>query len=157
MPKPRPTRADLLARTARRIGTAPRRLLPSQLVDLEICHLQTIDGITSADAGREHLIAYVGSVLTFGRMAELSGLGQEHMLPLHELAARLIERYTTTGRVRFTGPELQMAREGSALMAELARAVDYEHAAAAADWSEAELQRRLGAMAAGPRLEAATC
>jgi hypothetical protein len=58
---------------------------------------------------------------------------------------KLIEGFTTTGRIVFTGPEYQAAKLGVDLMDELARIVDRPTAVAAAEWSEERLQHIVAA------------
>jgi len=58
-----------------------------------------------------------------------------------EVAARLCERWSRTGRVLFDGPDMQLARDGVAYMDQLAELVDTSTAWQAAAWSQREVAR----------------
>jgi hypothetical protein len=70
------------------------------------------------------------------------------------LCESVLQRYGRTGRVGFSGPELQTAAEGVQVMDQLAEAVDRPTAVAAADWSEALINRLAVEGAANARLTA---
>lgn len=119
-------------------GMRPK-LRGDQVLDLSLVHAMNLDAIARGDAGEALLWDWVGSVLTWSKAAELSGAGIAEMNEQLELSNRLIERYRQTGKVRFTGPDYQLAKDGLQVMDELAKLVDKHVAIQAADWSEARL------------------
>ncbi len=119
-------------------GLRPR-LTPDQLLDLGLVHHQQLDALVTGQATEATLWDLVGSVLTWSRVAELLQLGTEEMLEQMALATRLVERYRATGVISLQPNEAELARDGVAVMTELARIVDRPTAVAAADWSEAKL------------------
>ena len=120
-------------------GLRPK-LRRDQLRDLSLCHLETLDAIAKGDAKSATLWDFAGAALTWSKAAELMQIGEAEMTAQLELALSLIERYRRTGRVAFTGPEYQAAKDGVAVMDELARIVDHQRAVIAAEWSERRLQ-----------------
>jgi hypothetical protein len=128
-------------------GLRPR-LASGQVRDLGLVHIETLDAIAGGTAGEQQLWDFVGAALTWSRAAEFSGLGVDEMAEQLELAKRLVERFKRTGRVLFDGPDYQLAKTGQLVMDELARRVDRPAAIAAADWSEAEINRRAAALQA---------
>lgn len=73
MKRPRPTKAELLARMQHLV---PRpKLRPGQLVDLGLCHLQNFETIVQGSADTEVMWHYVESVLTWWRVAQALGAG----------------------------------------------------------------------------------
>lgn len=124
-------------------GLRPR-LAPEQLLDLGLAHVVNLDAIARGEADESLLWQWVGGVLTWSRVAIMLDRGAPEMLEQVRLATRLVQRYGRTGRVLFTGTDYQIAKDGVALMDELARLVDRPTAIAAADWSE----RKVAQMAA---------
>lgn len=137
-PNPRPTKAQLLARMPRAFRP---RLDASQRRDLGLCHIEALDSIVRGEANEQTLWDWVGSVLTWSKTAELLSTGVEEMTLQLDLATRLINRYRATGRIGFTGPDLQLAKVGVMVMDELATITDQPTASQAADWSEAMLAK----------------
>lgn len=137
----------------------PRGLRPKlsagQVRDLALVHVVNLDAIARGEADAGMLWDLAGAVLTWWRVAELCGLGMPEMAVQLRLVEQLIERYKRTGRVGFSGPDYQMAKVGLEVMDQLARVVDKPTAIAAAEWSEAEINRRAAAVAV--RQEHATC
>lgn len=121
-------------------GLRPK-LSQSQVLDLGLVHAINLDAIAKGDADPGMLWDLVGSVMTWSRAAELSGIGVPEMVDQLDLVVRLIERYKRTGLVRFSGPDYQLAKLGLEVMDQLARTVDKAVAIAAADWSEIEVNR----------------
>ena len=130
-------------------GLRPR-LRRDQLRDLALCHLEALDSIARGDAKSATLWDFAGAALTWSKAAELMGIGEAEMTAQLELALSLIERYRRTGRVAFSGPEYQAAKDGVAVMDQLAEIVDHPRAVIAAEWSE----RRLNAIEAQSRAAA---
>mgnify|MGYP000928038812 FL=1 len=131
-------------------GLRPK-LRRDQLRDLALCHLEALDSIARGDATSATLWDFAGAALTWSKAAELMGIGEAEMTAQLELALSLIERYKRTGRVLFTGREYQDAKDGVAVMEQLAEIVDHPRAVIAAEWSE----RRLQAIEAQSRARAA--
>jgi hypothetical protein len=140
----RPTRSELLARMPRafrpRLDTLQRR-------DLALCHNVNLDAIATGQAEASMLWDFLGGVLLWHRAATLLGVGVDEMAPQLEVATRLVERYSHTGRVAFDGPDYQLAKIGVALMDELASLVDRPTATAAAEWSQVECDTIAAAVA----------
>lgn len=120
-------------------GLRPK-LRRDQLRDLALCHLEALDSIARGDATSATLWDFAGAALTWSKAAELMQIGEAEMTAQLELALSLIERYRRTGRVLFTGREYQDAKDGVAVMDQLAEIVDHPRAVIAAEWSERRLQ-----------------
>ena len=138
MKRCRPTRDELLARMPRAFRP---RLTRDQVNELGICHHENHDAIVSGSADWDVMWNYVGSVLTWWRVSRDLQAGLEEMDVQLQVATRLVERYGRHGVVRFDGPDLQLARLGVGYMDDLAELVDKPTAMAAAEWSEAEVNR----------------
>lgn len=138
MARHRPTKAQLLARLPRAFRP---KLDTLQQRDLALYHNVNLDAIATGQAEASMLWDFLGGVLLWHRAAELMGVGVVEMAPQIEVATRLVERYSRTGRVAFDGPDYQLAKIGVVLMDELAGLVDRPTAIAAADWSQAECDR----------------
>lgn len=135
--KPRrhvPSKAALVARLPRWLRP---KLDPSQTLDLALVHTTNFDLIRTGQADEEVLFQWLGGTLTFSAIATMLGLGEPEMAQQRDLALAVLARHTRTGRAVFTGPELQLARDGIDVMDALARMVDRPTACRAADWSEA--------------------
>lgn len=132
---------ELLARMPRVFRP---KLASDQVRDLGLAHIVNLDAIATGDAGEAILWQYMGGVLTWSRAAQLLGQGEAEMAEQVALLERLIERFQRTGRVVFTGPEYQLAKDGVLVMDLLAAVVDRPTAVMAADWGE----RRMNDLAA---------
>lgn len=117
-------------------GLRPR-LTKQQLVDLGLAHLANLDALATGQADEDILWQWVGGCLTWSRVADLLGVGQEEMVAQLQLVTSVVQRYGRTGRAGFTGPEYQLAKLGVAYMDDLAEIVDKPTALAAVAWSEA--------------------
>jgi hypothetical protein len=132
-----------MPRTIRRtvVDTTPRWLRPrlsrSQVLDLQLLHIEYLDHIHSGQATVHTLWEWAALVFTWSRVAELLGLGVEEMAPQLHVVTALVERYGATGRVEFRGPEYDAARIGTIVMDTLAERTDAETARTATHWSEA--------------------
>lgn len=126
-------KSHLIARLHR--GLRPK-LDRSQIVDLAVAHNTNHGLIMRGQADEAVLWQWVGGMLTWYRVAVLLGEGEPEMRAQLELAQSVLQRYGRTGRVGFSGPELQRSVEGVQVMDQLAANVDQPTAAAAADWSE---------------------
>jgi hypothetical protein len=107
-----------------------------QLLDIELAHLENLDGIHAGEQNVTLLWHLVEAVFTWSKVAELLKRHEAEMALQLEMATRVVERYGQTGRVEFDGLEYQVARRGVGVMNELARATDVATAQAAATWSE---------------------
>ena len=141
MKRQRPGKAELLARFARMHPSVRPKLRPDQLLDLSLCHNINLDAIATGTAEPGMLWDFTGCVLTWWKVARLLNAGTAEMDQQLELATQLVERYSRTNRVLFTGPDLQLARDGVVVMDQLAALVDVPTATAAANWSEREGSR----------------
>lgn len=153
MKRPRriPTTEQLLDRLP--AGLRPKLSKP-QLVALSTCNHVNLDAIATGKAQPSILWDFLGGVLMWHRAAELMGVGVAEMAPQLEVATRLVERYSRTGRVAFDGPDYQLAKYGVMVMDELAKGLDYPTAQAAAEWAQAECDR-MAAVAADQQRAAA--
>jgi hypothetical protein len=69
----------------------------------------------------------------------MRGEGEPEMAAQAVVVASMRDRYARTGRVAFSGPEYQTAKEGVAVMNALAEATDLATAQCAADLAELAL------------------
>ena len=117
-----------------------RGLLPKldagQRRDLQLLHLQMVDSIASGDANEATIWHGFRTCATWLYVARQLERGVPEMQTLLGVYQALLERYGRTGRVVFTGPELQQARTGVEVMEALADIVDLPTAAAASTWSQ---------------------
>lgn len=122
------------------IARLPRGLRPkldrSQIIDLSLAHTTNHGLIRTGQADEAVLWQWVGGMLTWYRVAVLLEEGEPEMRTQLLLCESVLQRYGRTGRIGFTGPELQLSAEGVHVMDKLAVTVDQPTAAAAADWSE---------------------
>ena len=137
----RPGKAELLARFARVHPSVLPGLRPDQLRDLSLCHNVNLDAIATGTAEPSMLWDFTGCVLTWWKVSRLLDAGTAEMDLQLELATQLVERYSRTRRVLFTGPDLQLARDGVVVMDQLAAMVNVPTATVAANWSEREVTR----------------
>ena len=129
-------------RTPRRIWlpVPPRGLRPllacDQVRDLSLVHNVNLDSIATGQADEATLWQTVAGALTWSRIADRLGLGEDEMaMQLHMLEG-VVQRYSRSGKVGFTGTEYQLAKRGVLVQDELARIVDRHTAVEAAEWSE---------------------
>jgi len=137
MRRPIPRRADkssLIARLHR--GLRPR-LDRDQIISLGLAHTTNHGLIRTGQADEDVLWQWVGGMLTWHRVAVLLGVGEPEMQAQLLLCESVLQRYGRTGKIGFSGPELQASAEGVQVMDQLAAEVDQPTASAAADWSEA--------------------
>ncbi len=118
----------------------PRGMRPrfdaARLRTIGLAHLENLDAIARGGADVQTLWDMAEAAFTWVRVAELMHVGLPEIAPQLELAARVIERYGRTGKIAFTGPEYQLAKDGCAVMDALAAEVDVPTAEAAALWSD---------------------
>jgi hypothetical protein len=147
--KPRRTRTLARSGLPAQLPPALRCFAPklsaSQQRDLGLCHLQNLDAIAKGEANPDVLWHWVGGTLTWCCVAASLERGIDEMKQQADLVDAVVDRFTRTGRIVFTGPEYQAAKLGVDLMDELARIVDRPTAVAAAEWSEERLQHIVAA------------
>ncbi len=131
------TKAELVARLPRLVRP---KLDRAQVRDLALCHVLALDDIAQGRATEERLWDWVGGVLTWHYTAHALGVLTAEMTAAGEMAHRLIQRFEQTGRVGFSGPDYQLAKDAVAWMDELAERTDQPTAAQAAEWSERTVQ-----------------
>jgi hypothetical protein len=134
----RPTKADLIHRLPR--GLRPGLTL-DQREDLGMCHNVHLDALHAGTADEETLWQWVGSMLTWSKLAQLIRRGEPEMAAILELATRVIDRYGRTGRIHLEGHEYEIARDGVIVMDMLAIHADRANAIQAAEWSEEQVNR----------------
>lgn len=117
----------------------PPPLSPDQIRDLGIVHHQNIDAIAKGEADEAILRDWVGGILTWSEAARLTGNGVPELDAQLALSNEVIERYKRTGRVGFTGTQLQLARDGAGYMDQLAEITPKHVAEQAADWCDKQL------------------
>jgi hypothetical protein len=120
-------------------GLRPK-LTAAQVRDLDTTHLQTLDDIANGRGTEASLQQWAGAVATWLNVAQMVGIGVPEMQQQADVVESLTARFNKTGRVLFSGPELQRARVGVAVMNELAVLTDASTARVAADIAEATLQ-----------------
>ena len=142
-------RSALIARLHR--GLRPR-LQRDQIIDLALAHTTNHDLLRAGKADESVLWQWVGGMLTWYRVAVLLDLGEPEMRVQLLLAESVLQRYGRTGRIGFSGPELQTSAEGVQVMDQLAAAVDQATASRACDWSEEMVNQMAANGAAQARL-----
>ncbi len=143
----RARRHDSLAATGRHPRTrAASTKLPADVVTaLSLANNGNLDSMARGDGSTTLLWQMMGGVLTFQRIAQVLGQGAAEMARQADLMHSLLDRYQRTGRVGFSGPEYQLAKEGVLVMDLLAAETDQATAIAAAAWSEAQIRAMVDA------------
>ncbi|MBN8493415.1 MAG: hypothetical protein J0M00_18560 [Burkholderiales bacterium] len=125
----------------------PRGLRPKldkgQLFDLSMAHNQNVDAVAKGDANETTLWHLVESAYTWSRAAELLHFGELEMTQQLHMLEGVLARYHRTRRIGFSGPELELARDGVVVMDQIAAQCDRPTALAAVAWSEARIERIL--------------
>lgn len=118
-------------------GLRPK-LSRSQVLSAKLIHLQNVQTIADGSATRQTLYDHAHATLVWLTLARdyqaRYGTIEEALRAMEAAQAAcgdLVERWRRTGRVVFTGPELQMAREAIGWMDALAELVDEVDADAA--------------------------
>ncbi len=128
----------------------PTKLTTPTLNDLSLANNANLDCMARGEGTPQLLWQIAGGVMTFHRIAQLIGHGEPEMARQGDLIHAVIDRYERTGRVGYSGPEYQQAKEGVLVMELLAELVDEPTAIAAAEWSERQV---LALAKAGAKLE----
>jgi len=110
-----------------------------QLFSLSMAHNANLDIISRGEADIDLLWQHMGGVLTWHYVAQALGMGEPEMAAQVDLCVSMLDRFQRTGRVGFSGPELETARDGVVVFDQLAAAVDQATALQAVLWSEQRL------------------
>ena len=94
-------------------GLRPR-LAGDQVRDLALAHITNLDDVASGRASVDVMWQMAGGILTWSRVAQLTGVGLVEMQQQLDLMHAVVARYNRTGRVGFSGPEYQLAKTGVA-------------------------------------------
>lgn len=127
-------------------GLRPR-LETSQVQDLGLVHIGNLDALARGAGSEELLWQYAGGAFTWSRVANVLMLRNPDayreaaaaMARQLQVVTAMLERFRRTGRVGFTGPEYQVAKDACEWMDALAENVDLHTAVMAADWSEQQI------------------
>lgn len=115
-------------------------LSPAARQQMAIIQLQLLADVHNGVADESTLWDMVRNGLTWSRVAELVGAGQDEMADYLTLVTRMVLHYGATGRVEFTDPsDDTAARLASAYMEDLAELATLTQARLAANWSEARV------------------
>ena len=141
------------------IPMPPRGLRPKlardQVPDLAIVHHSNLDDMVKGRGTVDLLWQITGGVLTWSYVAQRTGQHVEAMAAQCELMQGVLQRWLTTGRVGFSGPEYQQAHAGVEVMDALAMDVDRAIAVEAAEWSERRVNELVEAADNGQAQKAA--
>jgi hypothetical protein len=119
------------------------KLTEQQRKELCMVHHQNLDAIASGTATAHTMWDWAGACLTWSRVAEAIGKGMPEMQQQLALVDSVIDLFERTRRVAFaTEADYQLAVDGVVAMDLLAQATDAYSAGLAADWSEAEINKR---------------
>lgn len=114
-----------------------KKLSADKLRDLSIAHNETLDALARGGAGIDTLWHMVEAAYLWSYVAEVEQAGVPEMVEHLNLVRAVLDRYERTGRVGFSGLEYQQARDGVAVMDQLAALTDQTTAESAALYSEA--------------------
>ncbi len=124
---------ELLARMPKALRP---RMTERDRVKLGLLHVQTLDAIAKGQANSQILWDWIETTLTWVKVAELLRVGVPEMLQQFDLVIRVTERFLDTGRVLFSGPDYQLAKDGVQVMDELAKETDLANFALAGAWAD---------------------
>lgn len=110
---------------------------------MQLAHVGNLDGIATGRANEGVIWDVIGNALTWSYVADKLGCFQEEMHQQVQLATRLVERWGRTGRIGFSGPDYQLAKQGVVVMDRLAELTDIQTARDGARWALAEQTRML--------------
>lgn len=121
----------------------PRGFLPryerAEVVRMNLAHIGNLNGIATGCANDSVLWDFIANALTWWHAACAMSRHEHAMAQQLDLAKRLVDRWARTGRVRFDGPDYQLAKFGVLVMDDLAECVDVPTAQAAAAWSQTQM------------------
>lgn len=116
-------------------GLLPK-LSPDQVTALAIAHHTHVDLVASGKGTIDTLWEMAAAALGWSRVAQVLQVGEPEMARDCAVIDSLIKRFERTGRVVYTGPELQTARQGLEAVDQLARLTDLPTAIEAVNWAE---------------------
>ena len=119
------------------------KLNPSQITTCRLIHWDAIALFTSGKAGKQDMLDWIANAFTYSQMAlllaadglEFSDEAYALLAEQVEVIPALIDRYRTTGRVGFSGTELQIARAAAYVMDDMLELDRHGIADQAARWS----------------------
>lgn len=125
------------------------RLTSEQQTTCKVIHWDLITRITGPAATKDDMLEWIANALTYSQMmALLIEDGREFTTEACELVAeqleivpKLVDRYRATGRVGFTGTELQVARAAAYVMDDVIELDRHGIADQAARWSVEQMRR----------------
>jgi len=129
-------------------GLRPK-LSKSQVCGLGLAHIANLDLISRGEATEEVLWQWIGGAMTWSyvagalqrRNADRYREAAEAMRLQLMVAESVVQRYGRTGRVGFSGPEYQQAKDACEWMDALAEVVDRATALRAAEMSEVSVNQ----------------
>lgn len=146
------TRQQMLARL--HAGLRPK-LTKDQVRDLGLAHITNLDAIARGEGTEDVLWQWIGGAWTWSYVA--SSLERRDPARFKEAAEAMrlqlqviedvVKRFGRTGRVGFSGPEYQTAKDACEWMDALAEVVDRPTALIAAELSEKRINVYAGATA----------
>lgn len=125
------------------------RLTPDQQITCKVIHWDLITRITGPDATKDDMLEWIANAMTYSQMmllmiedgreftSEACALIEEQLA----LVPKLVDRYRATGRVGFSGPELQVARAAAYVMDDVIELDRHGIADQAARWSVEQMKR----------------
>lgn len=123
------------------------KLTPEQASTCELAHWDLITRFTSGTATVSDMWDWIETGLTYSEMMRL--IDQDDQTFTAEARAAIdeqletytsvIERYRTTGLVRFNGPQILIARAAAEVMDEVIKRDRFGFAVRAAEWSTAQM------------------
>jgi hypothetical protein len=111
-------------------------LKPETRRALAIAHHTHVDLVARGQATIDTVWEMAAAALGWLRMAQALEMGEPEMHADIDVLMALLQRWERTGRVGYSGPELQQARAGLEVVDELARLIDWPTACAAINWAE---------------------
>jgi len=125
------------------------RLTPDQQITCKVIHWDLITSITGPAATKQDMLEWISNALTYSQMlllliqdgheftSEAVAVIEEQL----EIVPKLVDRYRATGRVGFSGPELQVARAAAYVMDDVIELDRHGIADQAARWSVEQMRR----------------
>lgn len=125
------------------------RVTPEQQSTCKVIHWDLIASITGPAATKNDMLEWIANALTYSQMmrlmiedgreftTEACALMAEQLL----IVPKLVDRYRATGRVGFTGIELQVARAAAYVMDDVIELDRHGIADQAARWSVEQMKR----------------
>ena len=114
------------------------RFSSEQLRAIALIHISQLDALV-AGADLAQLWEWMGTVLTWSKVAQECRIGEDEIQPVVDLAVLLAARFESDGFVVLNDAELDIARSGSVVMDLLAETIELGVAAAIGDWAQKEI------------------